>query len=161
MDENDLKFDHGDYKLNVRSVAVVIENDHVLLHKLVSDDFWALPGGRVKFFEFSESTISRELKEELDWDSEVVRHLWYVESFFKLYDNQYHELANYFLTRLVDVDAIDFDKEFYEIGRENEMIFKWFKLSNITYLNLKPAFLKDRLMHLPVNVEYIKINNLD
>ena len=60
-----LKFDVGDSCFNYRSAAVIIHDDHVLIHKSEKDYFWSLPGGRVEFFESSEDTIAREIYEEL------------------------------------------------------------------------------------------------
>jgi len=42
-------FDTDNGRFNFRSVAVVIQNEHVLIHRAVEYDFWALPGGRVEF----------------------------------------------------------------------------------------------------------------
>jgi len=43
--------EHG--RFNFRSVAIIIHDAHVLIHRAVADEFWALPGGRVEFFETS------------------------------------------------------------------------------------------------------------
>ncbi len=47
-------FDTGNGRFNFRSVAVIIQNDHILIHRAVEDNFWALPGGRVELFENSD-----------------------------------------------------------------------------------------------------------
>ncbi|WP_156958464.1 hypothetical protein [Virgibacillus sp. SK37] len=36
---------------NYRVAAVMLEKNHLLLHKQVNDNYWALPGGRVKVLE--------------------------------------------------------------------------------------------------------------
>ena len=78
-----LRFDQGDARFNFRSAAVIVHDNHVLLHRVVGDSFWALPGGRVEFFENSDATLNRELLEELGVESSVKKHLWHVESFFE------------------------------------------------------------------------------
>lgn len=45
-----LRFDSGSSRFNFRSVAVLIDQGHVLLHRSLKEEFWALPGGRVEFF---------------------------------------------------------------------------------------------------------------
>lgn len=160
MNKNDLKFDRGDFRLNCRSAAVVINNEHVLLHKLKTDDFWALPGGRVEFFEFSDSTVIRELREELGWECKVIRHLWYVENFFEGYGTKYHELSNYYLVKIISEEKLDCHNEFYDIEGDNRLVFMWFPISELPQMNIKPDFLKNRLSSLPNEVEFIKINEI-
>lgn len=46
-------FETENGRFNLRSAAVVILDDHVLIHRAREDDFWALPGGRVELFETS------------------------------------------------------------------------------------------------------------
>ena len=49
-----------------RSVGIMLNDGHVLLHRAGDNAFWSLPGGRVEFLEKAESTITREMKEELE-----------------------------------------------------------------------------------------------
>lgn len=77
---------------------MIIHDDHVLIHRSEKDDFWALPGGRVEFFETSEDTIPREIQEELGLDSSAVRLLWHVENFFEYIGKKLHPSIFYLLT---------------------------------------------------------------
>ena len=52
---------------NYRIVGVAVRGDEVLLHRAVTDDFWALPGGRAELLEPAEATLRREMREELGW----------------------------------------------------------------------------------------------
>ncbi|GAB3521908.1 NUDIX hydrolase [Photobacterium alginatilyticum] len=87
-----LIFDKGNARFNFRSVAVIVNDDHVLLHRAVGDSFWTLPGGRVEFFENTDATLNRELLEELGIESTVKRHLWYVENFFEYSNKSFMKL---------------------------------------------------------------------
>jgi 8-oxo-dGTP pyrophosphatase MutT (NUDIX family) len=49
----------------VAARVLVIQDDKVLLVKETSDDWWALPGGGVDHGETIESTVMREVEEEL------------------------------------------------------------------------------------------------
>lgn len=51
------------YRVAIR--VLIIQNDRVLLVKEASDDWWALPGGGVDHGETVESTLVREIEEEL------------------------------------------------------------------------------------------------
>ena len=49
----------------VAARVLVVQDDKVLLVKEADDDWWALPGGGVDYGESIESTVTRELEEEL------------------------------------------------------------------------------------------------
>jgi 8-oxo-dGTP diphosphatase len=51
------------YRVAIR--VLIVRNGKVLLVKEVSDDWWALPGGGVDHGETVESTLVREVEEEL------------------------------------------------------------------------------------------------
>lgn len=64
---------------NYRVAAVMIENNHVLIHKQINDKHWSLPGGRVEILEDSQTSIRRELNEELGLDVKVYNLHWITE----------------------------------------------------------------------------------
>jgi len=51
------------YRVAIR--VLIVQNDKVLLVKEADDDWWALPGGGVDHGETVESTLVREVEEEL------------------------------------------------------------------------------------------------
>ncbi|MDP2589631.1 NUDIX hydrolase [Vibrio sp. 10N.237.312.C02] len=153
-----LRFDQGNARFNCRSAAVIIDEDHVLLHRLVGDPFWALPGGKVEFFENSDDTLKRELLEELSIDSVVERHLWYVESFFEFSGKKYHELANYFLVRLSSPQKLPKTEAFRGIESDVDLEFRWFPLTDLANIDIRPRFLCSGLLDLPPETRYIKLN---
>ncbi|ABC30557.1 NTP pyrophosphohydrolase including oxidative damage repair enzyme [Hahella chejuensis KCTC 2396] len=156
-----LKFDVGDNRFNFRSAAVIMHQDHVLLHKAVQDNFWALPGGRVEFFEFSSDTLAREVEEELGMTARVIRPLWYVENFFQYQQTRFHEIATLYLTELADPDVIPFNVDFPGVEEDVDLIFRWFKLSELDSIELAPDFLKTRLRSLPEGVEFLTVNEIE
>ncbi len=153
-----LCFDRGNDRFNFRSVAVIIREEHLLIHREVSDDFWALPGGRVEFFEPSADTVVREIGEELGLKCSVTRHLWHVESFFAFGEHNFHELANYYLVSLTSSDPIETEVDFEGIEESVSLIYRWVPLSNLEACNLKPEFLKTKLLDLPDSLETLCIN---
>jgi 8-oxo-dGTP pyrophosphatase MutT (NUDIX family) len=151
--------EHG--RFNFRSVAVITHNDHLLIHREAADDFWALPGGRVEFFETSEAAVRREILEEPGRQCKLVRHLWHVENFFELGPMRFHELANYFLVSLDSQPAIDSELDFKGIETSVDLIFRWVPLSELKNYNLKPEFLIDKANDLPNSIEAVKINEIN
>ena len=151
-------FDKDESRFNFRSVAVIIQNEHILIHRAAGDDFWALPGGRVELFETSDETIKREIIEELGMKIEILRQLWQVENFFEFGSKGYHELANYFLVKFIDQPTIEPEIDFDGIEKSVDLIFRWIPLSALTRYNLKPSFLIGKLTDLPNSIESVKVN---
>ena len=67
----DLSIEIKDYKLNIRSAAIIIHKNKILLHRDLRTNYYALIGGRVKIGEDSTETIIREIKEEMRKDINV------------------------------------------------------------------------------------------
>lgn len=148
-------------RFNFRSAAAVIHNEHVLIHQVAGDDFWALPGGRVELMEASDTTVTREMYEELGIRCEVVRQLWHVESFYEFDSKYYHELGNYFLVRLCETPVIESEIDFPGIEDCVDLVFRWVPLAALKQYNLQPAFLIAGLTDLPDGIESIRINEID
>lgn len=155
-----LRFDVGDSCFNFRSAAVIIHNDHVLIHRSEKDDFWALPGGRVEFFENSEDTISREILEEIGISSSVIRLLWHVESFFEYSGRKFHELSNYFLTKVDSNTEIVSEADFPGIEVGLDLIYRWIPITELSNYVLKPSFLIEGIKNLPSTTLYLKLDEL-
>lgn len=154
-------FDSEEGRFNFRSVAVIIHSNHILIHRAEEDDFWALPGGRVELFENSDTTIEREMIEELGLECKVVRQLWHVENFFEYNSRKYHELANYFLVSFSKPPTEEPEIDFKGIEESVNLLFRWVPLDSLRSYNLKPEFLFGKLTDLPNSIEYVRINELN
>lgn len=154
-------FDSEHGRFNFRSAAVIIHNDHLLIHRAVKDDFWALPGGRVELFETSEDAVKREIAEEIGAKCSVQRQLWQVESFFEYNSKRFHELGNYYLVSLIDHPTIQSEIDFEGIEKDVDLIFRWIPLSKISQYKLKPEFLIEKLIDLPESIALITINEIE
>jgi ADP-ribose pyrophosphatase YjhB (NUDIX family) len=134
----------------------MIQDNKILVHRSENDDFWALPGGRNEFHEFSEETLIREMKEEINEEVDVERLLWVVENFFDFDEKKYHEIAFYYLMKLKNDSELYKVSEFY--GKEDNcnLIFKWVDLKDLKNLEIYPTFLKTKVMNLSDNIEHIK-----
>ncbi|MDC0435053.1 NUDIX domain-containing protein [bacterium] len=153
-----ISFDTDIGRFNLRSAAVVVHENNVLIHRGKEDDFWALPGGRVEFFENSDQTVRRELEEELGLESHVLRLLWHVENFFVYNSVKYHELSYYYLVNLSNPPEIEVEVDFEGIEENNNAVFRWVAIAKIGNYNLCPKFLIHGLGDLPSATEYLQVN---
>ncbi|MCE7995159.1 MAG: NUDIX hydrolase [Roseivirga sp.] len=152
-----IKFQEGNNQFNFRSVALIIKENHVLIQKDLKDDFWALPGGRVEFFENSSDTVVREIFEELGWKVQLVRPVWFIENFFQIGITNFHETATLYLMEILGNTEYQSNIEFR--GLEDHLIFKWADISKLNEINLKPKELKSKLKNLPSQVEFLSLDH--
>lgn len=95
-----LSFDLSGRRFQMRAVAIIRRNDHVLLHKATHETFWSLPGGRVEFGEAAAETLEREIAEELDCASAIGPLRFLVENFFAYNGEACHEIGWYYEAEL-------------------------------------------------------------
>lgn len=151
-----LDFEQG-RRFSYRIVAVFVHDGHVLAHRADHENFWSLPGGRAEILETSESTVVREMKEELGVTVTVRRLLWIVENFFTFETRRFHELGLYYLVEL-PTDSPYLRKEVVYTGMEADLApltFKWFPLDHLDDLKLVPSFLQSSLRRLPDTVKHV------
>jgi ADP-ribose pyrophosphatase YjhB (NUDIX family) len=152
-----IRFDQGTRRFNYRVVGVAIHNGLVLLHRAEHEPYWTLPGGRAEHGETAEQTITREMREELETDVQVVRLLWLVENFFDLDGLSYHEIALYFLIRFPESSLPLASMAFERTEAGVLFKFEWHPVQRgpLTQLPLCPAFLPQGLTELPASLVHI------
>lgn len=142
---------------NYRVAAVMIVNNHVLIHKQAKDKHWALPGGRVELLEDSQTSVVREVKEELGMDVKVDRLLWFTENFFDYNNKDYHEIGLYYKVSL-QYGSFNFHKEEF-FGEEGErLIYQWVPISSLEEIKLYPEFIRTSLSELPDAPEHLVVH---
>lgn len=138
-----------------RVAGISIHNNRVLIHRMVRDNFWTLPGGRCDLMEESAVGLKLEYVEEIGEDVNVIRPLWLAENFFTYNGEQFHELL---LTYLVEFNAnsqcLTVDR-FEGTEGHNSLLFEWVLLAELPNVMLYPEFLKERLNQLPQSMELI------
>lgn len=162
-----ISHDMEDGRFNLRSVAVILRHNAVLIHRAEKDDFWALPGGRVDPFETTAHTLEREMEEEIGCTIHVKRLLWIVENFFSYENTPFHEIAFYHLATLSEpvprlpqapkLEQPTFDG--WESG-DVRLIFEWAPLDSLDRLPLYPSFLRAGLQCLPQATQHISVFSL-
>lgn len=148
-------------RFNFRVAGLIFHNDRLLIHRLKSDDFYALPGGRVEMMENTERTIIREMKEELNVRARVERLLWIGEQFFSLSDERFHEICYYYLLTADDLEA-KVDCEAYEVFEDGRVYeFKWVLRSELQSEAFYPITIKERINNLPGSIEkFVEVDNV-
>lgn len=145
--------DNGTFTFRV--AGILFHKNKVLIHRLISDNFYAFPGGRVEMFESTENTIIREMNEELGINVRVNRLLWICEHFFTHNDSKYHEICFYYLIECNDNNFLNKGDLFYITEGKNDFEFKWIDIKDIQNEITYPTFIKDKIQNLPITIERI------
>lgn len=152
----DITFYNNDSTVfNYRTCGVISDGKRILLDRREDDDFWALVGGRVQMLEPSDCAIKREIKEELGEAIEINRLLWMVENFFKFGDKQYHEILTIYLVNFDNESRLLNQKYPFNGVEDKNLIYKWFSFDELNSLDIRPSFLKEKLISLPNNPNHI------
>ncbi len=146
MKKRDINVRIEDYILNCRAVAIIINDNEILFQKRKQDEFWALPGGKIRVGETTKATILRELEEELGLNKFEVSDVSTVsEYFFEFGEEKYHQFIFGHKVMVSDDEWIFKDNEFDGIEEQENLVFKWFKLDELETAPIKPDFLKEQL----------------
>ncbi len=160
MHNIDLDIHIDGHKVKCRSSAILLRDNHILLHKLRGDEFWALPGGKIHLAEFSSDALVREILEELQVEIDIVRPLWIAEQFYPSKRFIVHEFSYYFLASLRNRNDLSWGNDcFYSLSDE-DLIFQWFNLEDLHDMDIRPNFLKNKLKDIPDSTHIIHANEL-
>jgi 8-oxo-dGTP pyrophosphatase MutT (NUDIX family) len=156
-----INFDIQGGKFNFRVAGLLFHEGRLLIHRLKRDDFYALPGGRVEFSEDTETTLVREMQEELEISVEIERLLWIGEQFFDLDGVRFHEICFYYLLSTSDAN-LNTSEIFETIENDGEYEFKWVQADKIKDEVFYPIFVKNRITNLPTRMEkFVEIDNIN
>lgn len=156
----DIRIMIGDIKFSARAVGVIKKNNKILFQQRVGDDYWALPGGAIETLERSKDVVVRELEEEIGLKNvKVIRPLWFVENFFKLQGVIWHQ---YIIGHLIDIfDEKIINKDIIKgIEKNKNIIYKWISIEDIKNSNIKPNYLKEKLINMKEDFEHIEEEDL-
>ncbi|MEK7016032.1 NUDIX hydrolase [Bacillus sp. FSL R9-9410] len=150
----DLTFKVEETCFNYRVGAICKHDNKILILQDEGEEYWYVPGGRVKMLENSEDALKRELAEEVGVPIKVKRLIWSVENFFTLSERKFHEISFYYEVELHELPANGADQYILEeAGRK--YIFKWVPVEELDAYNLQPAFIKDKVKDVSVHTEHI------
>ncbi len=141
-----ISFRVGQHRFHYRAAAIVRQGNHLLLHRLVGDDFWALPGGRVNPGEEARDTIVREFLEELEVQVECLGLVCVGENFFRYDGEPHHEVGFYFSARFDPSSPItNTDTPHRGVEGSKPLEFRWFELSELLSIDMRPQALQQAL----------------
>ena len=161
MEKKDIRLMIEDIKFSSRAVGVLKKNNKILFQKRKNDEFWALPGGAIEVFERAKDVIIRELREEIGLTNvEVIRPLWFVEYFFKFDGVDQHQYIIGYLLDIDDNNEIINQDEINGIEEGKNIIYKWIDIKDIKDANIKPDYLKEKLLNIEENFEFIEEEDL-
>ncbi|MFF2241624.1 NUDIX hydrolase [Bacillus thuringiensis] len=154
----DLTFKVEETCFNYRVGAICKQNNKILILQNKGEDYWYVPGGRVKMLENSEAALKRELAEELAVPMKGKRLIWTVENFFTLSERKFHEISFYYEVELHELPANGADQ--YILEEEGRTyLFKWVPVEEVDAYNLQPAFIKEKVKNIAVHTEHIVLQN--
>ena len=147
----DLTFKTEGGIFNYRVCAVILHEGKILATKDQNSPYYYLPGGRVKLHEPAEKAIVREVREELDIEPKIVRHLWLNQGFFTedVTGVRFHELCLYYLVDISETDLLSKGEKFTMIESGRPHYYEWIPLSCLEEAYLYPLFIKKKIFSLP------------
>lgn len=161
MEKRDIRLMIDDVKFGARAVGVLKKNNKILFQKRKGDEFWALPGGAIEVLERAQNVITRELEEEIGLvDVKVVRPLWFVEYFFNFNNTNQHQYIIGYLIDIDDDNEILSKEEFDGIEEGKNIIYKWIDIDEIKNAKIKPDYLKEKLIDIKQEFEFIEEEDL-
>ena len=102
MMEKDWLFATDAYICDLRTVAVVMKDNKVLVQREKDGTEYALPGGHVKIGETLEEGLIREMREEMGADILCRRLIWSEECFWEWHGRKAHGIAFYYLAEFAE-----------------------------------------------------------
>ena len=155
----DIQFNDGNKRFNCRVNGICIKENKIFLSKLGTDKYWTFVGGKVEFDEATDNAILREYKEEVGVDLQIDKLLAVIENFFELQGDLWHQYIFFYQLR-DDNNALEFFEGERKIADEEKGVYKWFDLSEINDISIKPDCSKDILQKLEQGIQhYINRDN--
>ncbi len=146
--KKDWLFSADEYICGLRTAAVLIKDNKILVQKDKNGHEYALPGGHIKIGETSEDGLIREMAEETGVPVTCKRLLWSEECFWTWNGRQAHNIAFYYLIELRDNFEIPDNGEFVPHKDNCNVVIGWLPIDRIRNVIIYPEFLKDEIYHL-------------
>ncbi len=136
----DITFDLDDQRINLRVAAVVTRGDQVLLCRVWDEDWWFMPGGRIKTNESSLAALKRELAEEIGSDFRVIRPLVCSENFFDSDGQAFHEICTFY-----EVEWTGGPVRLEQDVQDTIEVRCWMPRHDLLDVDLRPSFIKEHI----------------
>ena len=157
----DIEFKNKIQKFKYRVNGIVIHNNKILTIKMKNNISYCLPGGHVELGEDTNTAILREMLEELDTNVSIDKEIAIVENFYiDKKGFQTHELSFYYMVTPENFNKItqqNFQRLENDKGKTKVHNFEWLDLNNLDTFDLKPLFIKNKLINNNYNLEHFII----
>ena len=158
MNRQMLSFDLLGRRFQMRAVAIIRHEGHLLIHKATHENFWSLPGGRVEFGETAAESVEREIAEELNCSSRIGALRFLVENYFAYNGEACHEIGWYFDAELASPFPFATDRICHRFKEgAYDLEFRWVRADAETFkaFPVLPPMLPAQLIDLTPGFRHI------
>jgi len=155
----DLSINLENYKLNIRAAGIIIHDNKILVHKNMNEGHYALIGGRVELGEDSETTLKRELMEEIGKEVEITGNIGTIENFFEINDLKYHEILFMHQAEFKNEEDKKITGTMNNIEGKDYLKYEWLDIDKLEQYKLLPEVTKKLLKEKKFPVHKINIDN--
>lgn len=153
----DITLDVKDYKLNVRTSAIIIHKGKVLLHRNKNSNHYALLGGRIGIGEDSETAAKREVMEELGKEIQITGYISTIENFFEMKGSKFHEILFVHKAEFKNDEDKNITYTLKNIEGKEYLQYEWIDIEQLDNYNVVPEAIKGILKENKFPIH--KINN--
>ncbi len=150
----DWLFETDKYLCGLRTVAVLVKDNKILVQRDINGNEYALPGGHIRIGETLEGGLIREISEEISVDVKCNRLLWSEECFWKWNGKQAHSIAFYYLVELCKNQEIPDKGEFVSQKDNCNVVIGWMPVEKLQDIVIYPEFLKREIYNLNDSVKH-------
>lgn len=157
----DIEFKTENQKFKYRVNGLIIRDGKLLTLLMKNKTSYCLPGGHVELGEDSRSAVIREMQEEINTAVVIDKELAIVENFYT--DKNHfdtHEISYYYTVIPNDwsqIPSVDYTKTENDKGEWKEHHFVWLPLKEIDTYDLRPSYLKEKLLRNHYDFEHLII----
>lgn len=152
--ERDWLFTTDEYICDLRTAAILVRDNKILVQRDRYGNEYALPGGHIKIGETLEDGLIRETKEEMGVNIKCNRLLWSEECFWKWNEKQVHTIVFYYLIELSENEEIPDIGEFVSQKDNCDVVIAWMPINELQNVIIYPEFLKKEIYNLNEPVKH-------
>ena len=146
----DVGYKNSGGSFSLRSAALIIKDNKLLVAKNDNYDCFYTLGGGVNLNETSTEAVIRECREETGYDFEIDRLAFIQERFYTLENCSHHEVVFFYLMKNIAVDI----KDGTTTDQQCEHLY-WLPVDELEKTKFVPAFLKTVLKSIPKETVHI------
>ena len=146
----DIGFKTSSGNFSLRSAALVIYDNQLLVAQNDNFDCFYIVGGGIHENESSAKAVVRELYEETGYRFEIDRLIFIQERFFEVGNIRHHEVVFFYLMKEADIKL----QNGITTDHLNEKLY-WIPIEKLKNINLVPAFLKTVVKNIPNEITHI------